>query len=78
MEIKHEDKRTLVWAIYALSRHEITKQEFEERSIKCIDETIELGEALPIDNVSKCECGETKDLITVCENCTYKMVSEGN
>ena len=30
------------------------------------------------DDVSKCECGETKDLITVCEDCTYKMVSEGN
>ncbi len=33
---------------------------------------------LNIDDVSKCECGETKDLITVCEDCTYKMVSEGN
>ena len=33
---------------------------------------------LNIDDVGKCECGETKDLITVCEDCTYKMVSEGN
>ena len=37
-----------------------------------------LVKKLNIDDVSKCECGETKDLITVCEDCTYKMVSEGN
>jgi len=43
MKIKHEDKRTVVWAIYVLSQYKISKEEFEERAIKCIDETIDLG-----------------------------------
>ena len=49
-----------------------------DNTVYCKDELIALRKALNIDDVSKCECGETKDLITVCEDCTYKMVSEGN
>ena len=45
---------------------------------KVSENIMEQAKKLNIDDVSKCECGETKDLITVCEDCTYKMVSEGN
>jgi len=41
-------------------------------------EALKQGQSLPIDSVSKCECGETKDLISICDPCCYKMISEGN
>ena len=32
---------------------------------------------LNIDDVSKCECGETKDLITVCDDCCTQLCQAG-
>jgi hypothetical protein len=52
--------------------------DLSEYGKELITEYKAIKQALSLHNVSKCECGETKDLITVCEDCTYKMVSEGN
>jgi len=61
-----------------------TKEQLEGRTpeyafgyVDALNEAVKLVN-VTLGGVSKCECGETKDLITVCENCTYKMVSEGN
>lgn len=49
--MEYEDKRTLAWAIYGLANMEITKQEFERRALRCVDETLEIVKNLTIPGV---------------------------
>ena len=41
--MEHEDKRTLVWAIWNLALTVEDKGSFEDRAIKCIDETLAIS-----------------------------------
>ena len=42
-----------------------------------INESGYVVKKLNIDDVSKCECGETKDLITVCDDCCTQLCQAG-
>jgi hypothetical protein len=63
-----EDRARNMWKVIEVSDLQDIMETYHQEQVK----------KLIIQRVSKCECGETKDLITVCEDCTYKMVSEGN
>lgn len=58
--MEQEDKRTLVWALWNLTLTVNDKAEFEERALKCIDDTLAISSNI-IPPVSYCSCENRTD-----------------
>ena len=73
--IKDEEEGWCIGSVYDDGDIYLTGNDacFKAEDFEEIGEIVTLG----FPSVSKCECGETEDLITICDDCSYNMIEKG-